>query len=354
MLLLFSLLVASAPSTRGLGINLGNVLEAPHEGDWAPAADETYFEDYVSAGFSLVRVPVRWDKHAATSPPYAIDGAFLSRVVQVVGWGLSRNLTTIVNSHHDDWIDSSKNYSEMLPRFLAIWKQVASAFASAPQLLRFEVLNEPVNLTLSQLNDLYAHTVPIMRSGGGNNAEREIYLGGLSWMSACAFEKARGLYYPSGELEPYPPPARTHTPRAVWIISNPDAVVFPPLPDGSTDAHLRLETHSYDPYKFCLQDPPTASSWGTPADVEAVQGMYKGLAAWSSAHQRALLMGEGGCQVGAPSRADRLKWYATVGAAEKGISDGLAIWDDDGSWKIYNRGQRTWDEGVLQALGLRR
>jgi hypothetical protein len=148
--------------------------------------------------------------------------------------------------------------------------------------------------------------------------------------------------------------AHTRAARTVWIIANPDAVVFPPLPGGSTDAHLRLETHSYDPYIFCLQNPPTSPSWGTPADVEAVQSMYEGLAAWSSAHQRALLMGEGGCQVGAPSRTDRLKWYATVGAAQRGISDGLAIWDDDGSWKIYNRGQRTWDEGVLQALGLRR
>jgi endoglucanase len=76
---IFLLLSLLAASVRGLGINLGNVLEAPHEGDWAPAADETYFDDYVTAGFSLVRVPVRWDKHAATSPPYAIDGAFRQR-----------------------------------------------------------------------------------------------------------------------------------------------------------------------------------------------------------------------------------------------------------------------------------
>jgi hypothetical protein len=30
----------------------------------------------------------------------------------------------------------------------------------------------------------------------------------------------------------------------------------------------------------------------------------------------------------------------------------LAIWDDNGTWKIYDRAARTWDEGVMTALGL--
>lgn len=132
-------------------------------------------DDYTSRGFGLVRVPVRWDQHMSRTAPYAIDQVFLARVQTVVGWGLSRNLTVIVNSHHDDWIDDADTFSAMRPRFLALWTQVAAAFSSASASLRFEVLNEPVKLTIAQLNDLYGAVVPIMRAA---NPTRVIYLGG--------------------------------------------------------------------------------------------------------------------------------------------------------------------------------
>lgn len=169
---------------------------------------------------------------------------------------------------------------------------------------------------------MYASVVPIMRTGG-ENPNRPIYLGGLQWMSPD------------------------------WIAKNPDGVIFPPLASGGRDPNLRLEIHSYDPYTFCLQSPPTASTWGTPADVAAVNSMYANAAAWQASHGRRVLMGEAGCQVAAPSRADRLKWYQTVGIAQMQLEQGLSIWDDMGSWKIYDRVARTWDVEVLHALGLK-
>ena len=265
-----------------LGINLGNVLEAPTEGAWAPAAQEYYFDDYVARNLSFVRIPVRWDQHMGAGAPFAVDAAFLARVHEVVGWALSRNLSAIVNSHHDDWIDVSDDaaFAAALPRFTALWQQVAPSFASAPaSLLSFEVYNEPHVMSLANANKLYATVLPVMRSGGGDNGVRPIYLGGLSWMSPN------------------------------WIASNPDALQWPPLASGAEDPNLRLEVHSYDPYHFCLESPPTESTWGTPADVAAVVSAYANMSAWSAAHAaRPVLMGEAGCQVGAPSRADRLKW----------------------------------------------
>ena len=80
-----------------IGINLGNVLEAPTEGAWAPAAQEYYFDDYVARNFSFVRIPVRWDEHTQSSAPFAIDAAFLARVHTVVGWALARNLSAIIS-----------------------------------------------------------------------------------------------------------------------------------------------------------------------------------------------------------------------------------------------------------------
>ena len=91
-----------------LGINLGNVLDAPFEGAWAEPAKEYYFDDYLNQGFKSVRVPVRWDKHTSTAPPWKVDSKFMDRVEQIVGWSLKRGLRTVLNSHHDDWLDDAR------------------------------------------------------------------------------------------------------------------------------------------------------------------------------------------------------------------------------------------------------
>ena len=42
----------------GRGINLGNVLSAPTEGNWAFSVYEEYFDQVKDEGFSNVRIPV--------------------------------------------------------------------------------------------------------------------------------------------------------------------------------------------------------------------------------------------------------------------------------------------------------
>jgi endoglucanase len=100
----------------GVGINLGNTLDAPVEGAWAPAAQEWQFDAYAAKGFTTIRVPVCWNKHTSTQAPYAIDGAWMARVQTVVGWALSRNMITVLNSHHDTWLDTPTNFTANLPR----------------------------------------------------------------------------------------------------------------------------------------------------------------------------------------------------------------------------------------------
>ena len=137
------LLLCSSPlPSLSIGINLGNVLEAPTEGAWAPVAQEYYFDEYKAKNFTHVRIPVRWDKHMGTAAPYTIDATFLARVHEIVSWGLARNLTLIINSHHDDWMDNKDNFSSMLPRFLALWTQVAGA-KQVPGPAKTYVLRQP-------------------------------------------------------------------------------------------------------------------------------------------------------------------------------------------------------------------
>jgi endoglucanase len=55
---------AAVNKRMGRGINLGNALEAPKEGDWGVKLKAEYFKAIKDAGFATVRLPVRWSAHA--------------------------------------------------------------------------------------------------------------------------------------------------------------------------------------------------------------------------------------------------------------------------------------------------
>eukprot|EP01047_Picozoa_sp_COSAG01_P052513 COSAG01_NODE_5529_length_4204_cov_4.968088_2_plen_104_part_00 len=94
---------------------------------------------YQRAGFTNVRVPVQWDHHTAQEPPYAINATFMDRVEEVVDWSLSRGLVTVLNTHHEDWLDNQTAFSAGLPRLVAIWQQISERMQGKPQTLLFEV-----------------------------------------------------------------------------------------------------------------------------------------------------------------------------------------------------------------------
>lgn len=114
----------------GVGTNLGDTLEAPLEGDWHRPAQEYYFSDFKAAGFSTVRIPIRWDNHTEVVPPYTVNVTWMQRVQEVVGWCLAQNLQCIINSHWDTWLDQADDaaFQAALPRYQAIWEQVSRRF----------------------------------------------------------------------------------------------------------------------------------------------------------------------------------------------------------------------------------
>src|ERR1043165_4324095 len=81
-------------------VNIGNALEAPTEGEWGVTIKDEYFQIIHDAGFTAVRLPVRWSAHALKEAPYTIDAAFFDRVDHVVNQALSQHLAVIVNVHH--------------------------------------------------------------------------------------------------------------------------------------------------------------------------------------------------------------------------------------------------------------
>lgn len=292
-------------SAMDIGINLGNTLDAPVEGEWAPAAERRFLEDFAEAGFGHVRVPVTWDKHVATTPPYTIDPVFLERVEQVVDWGLAQGLYVIINAHHESWLKEDYSDEAKRTRFAAIWRQVATHMQQKPERLIFEILNEPVGMTAAEVDELNRSMLTIVRE---SNPTRAVVISGNGFTPV-------------------------------------DSLLAAAVPD---DDNLIGNFHSYDPWPFAGQ---CTRSWGTAEDRSQLAAIYQKAAIWSAQTDIPVMVNEFGAahydyllpqNVCDPQA--RLAYLAAhvEQARAKGIA--ATVWDDNGSFQIYRRQQGTWGE----------
>ena len=139
----------------GYGWNLGNQMDAVINGVsgetfWGNEKCSQETMDGIKAkGFSTVRIPVTWMGHIGDAPDYVVEAAWLDRVAEIAGYAKSAGLNAIVNIHHDDspesgWLcvhkaakdDAYK--AEMMEKYKAIWKQIATNFADDGEWLIFE------------------------------------------------------------------------------------------------------------------------------------------------------------------------------------------------------------------------
>lgn len=175
-------IAAAIPATGislplGKCLNMGNMLEAPNEGEWGRVIVDSDSTKIQVAGFKTVRLPVRFSAHSGTSSPYTIDPVFRARVRHVVDNLTAAGLNVIVDYHFDDALLASVASSSV--RFTEIWRQVATEFASAPASVWFELLNEPNgNATDANLPGLWQSAIAAIRA---TNPTRPIIVGGQNW-----------------------------------------------------------------------------------------------------------------------------------------------------------------------------
>ena len=67
----------------GRGMNMGNMLEAPREGEWGTPLDTAFFKIIRDRGFDSVRIPIRWsaEGRVGEEPPYKVSDEFFARTV---------------------------------------------------------------------------------------------------------------------------------------------------------------------------------------------------------------------------------------------------------------------------------
>ncbi|MBL8093173.1 MAG: glycoside hydrolase family 5 protein [Anaerolineales bacterium] len=299
----------------GRGVNLGNMLEAPREGDWGLTVQAEYFVLVRAAGFAHVRVPIRWSTHTAAEPPYAIDPEFLTRIDWVVEQALANDLAVVLNVHHYDEIYAEPTVHD--ERFIAIWTQIAERYQDRPAEVLFELLNEPHDaLGAARWNRILAKTLAAVRV---TNPTRGVVLGPIEWNSLTRLD----------DLD---------------------------LPAG--DTHLIATFHYYLPFEFTHQGAEWAAgseawlgrTWsGAGLDAADVDTHFDAAAQWATDHQRPLYLGE----FGAYSRADlesRVRWTTYVARAAEARGMAWAYWELASGFGVYDPAAAAWRPELLQAL----
>ncbi len=351
----FVLFAQTSPSDMvaqmGRGINLGNVLSAPIEGNWAAVVEQQYFIDVSEAGFTNVRIPIDFfgarttgdtsgyssvagtaENYTGTSDDYIVSSNYLDRIQQVIEWSLNQGLVTIIDFHGSNLksefiytFDSQETaYTQPTSekrvadtqKFLAIWAQIADRFKNHSENLLFEVINEPYFHMSAEVMDLLnTDVLAIIRGSGGSNGTRNVIITGGTGTSHEA-----------------------------------------PLQIGSSiisgDSYLIATFHYYQPFNFTSSsaDARDNESWGTDAEKIELTDRFDVVASWATSNNIPIFLGEfsadntGGYKYstgdlntissnatgfsdGGPDNASRVEFHRFV--AEQAINRGFsfAAWD---------------------------
>jgi aryl-phospho-beta-D-glucosidase BglC (GH1 family) len=298
----------------GKGVNLGNALDAPKEGDWGVTLKEDYFRWIADSGFTMVRIPVRFSGHALAASPYTLDSAFLERVAWAVDKALEAKLLVVLDMHHYDAM--MEKPQEERPRFLALWRQISRRFRGYPPELLFELLNEPRDkLDAAAWNDILAEaidTIRVLQPG------RTLVVGTTPW----------GGYGGLGVLS---------------------------LP---ADSNLIVTVHYYEPLAFTHQGAPFvegAAQWlgtpwrATPAQRAILDLNLEYIRAWGEEQDRPIFIGEFGSILKADSLSRAFyAEYLTRRFEASGFS--WALWNFTSDFGIMKDSAETWQGYMVDAL----
>jgi endoglucanase len=299
----------------GRGVNLGNALEAPIEGEWGVVLTEEYFQIIKDGGFDSVRIPIRWSAHAGQSAPYTIDPRFFERIDWAIAQARKQGLLAVLDFHGYD--EMMAQPEEHRPRFVALWEQIALRYRDQPAEVVFELLNEPNGaLNGERWNDILADTLRVVRR---TNPTRCVIIGPIEWYSIPALDR----------LE---------------------------LP--TDDRYLIASVHYYNPFRFTHQgaewvagsEPWLGTTWlGTESEKVAVRRELDRAARWAQDHERPLYLGEFGAY-GKADMGSRARWTAYIAREAEARQMSWAYWEFGAGFGVYDRAQKRWNAELLRAL----
>lgn len=203
-----------ADTEMGMGVNLGNTLEAPQPLDkkatlgktgydtlWQqPVTTREYIDCLHSYGINTLRIPVSWSNGDIDDGNYNIRNELFDRVEEVMNYALDNGMYVIINDHYDnDWwgqfgackkdadgnkIADEETRKQAWIRYEKYWTQICEHFKNYSDHLIFESANEELSEKLNNPICLsgpakgypsYASTDENVEVLGGNLSNDELY-----------------------------------------------------------------------------------------------------------------------------------------------------------------------------------
>ena len=327
------------------GINLGNRLEAPNEGDWGGKVLASDFPFIAKRGFDHVRIPIRFSGHASVSAPYAIDATFLARIDAVLDQATAANLAVLVDMHAYD--EMATDPAGQLSRFVALWSQIASRYQNRPDTVAFELLNEPNTQLDTTWNDIAVAAITAIRM---TNPHRLVVVDTVSWADPT---KLAMLVLPNDAnimvaVHLYEPKLFSFQGMS-WmgpaymtmgvVFPGPPTTPIAPVAAATSAAWSKLWFDSYNTL-------PAVTNPSGPATVTAQLAL---VTSYKQAQGRTVYNGEWGPQDQGPmdSRA-RLVTTMRQQCDQAGV--GWAIWEDPVNMNLFDSTAGTWVNQMIDAL----
>ena len=357
----------------GRGINMGNVLSAPTEGNWAHAVYEDYFVQLAEAGFTNVRIPVDFYSGGFLNADYGLNGSqrssiniddctdnscfssnsntasnyngslddyqvnqeYLDRVQQIVDWAITHNIIVVLDFHgnnlkqqfvytfQNEQINGVNYYTNPtsakrladINRFKALWKDIANRFKdySNDQLV-FDIINEPYfSISANEMDELNLEVISTIRSTGSNNLTRSIIINGggaSSW--EVPFEISSEVI--------------------------------------TSDDYLIATFHYYQPFNFTASSREQYDNFVfSEAQKDLIMDRFSQLKTWSENNDIPMYLGEFGAdnengvnyfegsvgEFGGPFNLDRVEYHRFI--AEEAIANNFAF----SAWCSGNKSTKT-------------
>jgi len=340
----------------GTGINLGNILSAPYEGNWAAPLTEEYVDNVYRLGFKHVRIPIRFDSQTTPissvtytdgfgnyigSPSnYIVNTTYLDRIEQIINWCLARNLIAIIDVHGDHWFwesfDSSSLYYvtgndrlAKIDRFKAIWRDISLRFQNKPDTVLFEIMNEPYfSMSAAEVIDINTQILTVIRA---TNPHRNIIVTG-------------------GGLNSYQAPMQLS-----------DTFL-------QSDNHLIATFHYYQPFSFTSSASANHNdnNWGTTTDINSMLNHFNAVQTWANSKNIAIYLGEFGADNengfnystntygtdGGPDVQSRYLYHYHIAKAARDRGFALAVWDagEQAGKTLYLNSTQNWVNDVRNAV----
>ena len=360
-------------SLMGRGINMGNVLSAPTEGNWAYPVYEDYFVQLSEAGFTNIRIPVDFYSGGFLTPDYTLNGSqrsniniddcannscfsseantysnyggslddysvnedYLDRVQQIVDWAITHNIIVVLDFHgnnlkqefvytfENEEINGVNYYTNPtsakrladINRFKSIWRDISNKFKDYPNdQLVFDIINEPYfSISANEMDELNLEVISTIRSTGSINLTRSIIINGGG---ASSWEVPFGI---SSEVL-------------------------------NSDDYLIASFHYYQPFNFTASSREQYNNFEfSQTQKDLITDRFSQLKTWSENNDIPIYLGEFGADnengadyfdgeyglYGGPNNLDRVEYHRFI--AEEAISSSFAF----SAWCAGNKSTKT-------------